>query len=241
MNRIVAMITVLNGFLRPRPLVVALTTIVVILATLSVIGQYLVFRDEVGFRTRNVLFDLFNLDGERKIPTAFSAFLILGNAVLLFFITAVTADQRGRYVKHWFVLACIFVYLSYDEAVGIHESAFDPLMPYFGSEFLHFWVIPASIILVVLGLAYLRFLLRLPPATRTLFLLSAAIYIGGALGIETLGGLYAQQHGKNNMGYMLLSDVEEVAEMMGMILFTYALLNYLRDLLVNRVTHEAAS
>lgn len=240
MNRIDAAIAVMSRGIRPRTLVIAGTTIVVILATLSVIGQYLYFQDEVGSRTRNLLYTKFNLDGERKIPTLFSALLILGNAVLLFSIAAVTQARHGRYVKHWFALACIFAFLSYDEATVFHEWAFDFLMPYFGSEFLHFWVIPVSLIMVVLGLVYLRFLLRLPPVTRNLFFLSAAIYLGGALGFETLGGLYAEQHGKGNLTYSLLADIEEVAEMMGMILFAYTLLSYLQDLAADQARPGSA-
>lgn len=226
-----AIIAYLAWNIRPWALVIPFALIVVVLAALSVAGQYAVFVAEPGTRQSNLLFNLFNLDGERLIPTIFSALLILGNSVLLFFIAVTTAGARGRFPLYWLALAGIFAYLSFDEATKIHEESLDFLMPLFRSDFLHFWVIPASLIMLVLGLVYWRFLFHLPRATRNLFFLSAFIYLGGALGLETLGGLYAEQYGKNNFPYSLLADVEEVAEMTGMIVFGYMLLTYLRSLI----------
>lgn len=222
-----------------RRLVILCSVIVVILTILSVIGQYIYYRDPVGFRTKNVLINLFNLDGEKKIPTLFAASLIFGNGVLLLFIATVKSYRKESHVGYWFALGCIFVYLAYDEARKIHEWVLDFLMPWFGSEFIHFWVIPASIIMVAVGIAFLPFLRHLPRTTRNLFLLSAAVYLGGALGFETIGGLYAEVHRKNNLTYNLLADAEEVLEKTGMIVFGYTLLTYLQSLLREQ-PHEAA-
>jgi hypothetical protein len=214
---------------RPGFLVAFLGSTAVALAALSLIGQYEYFMAipaEDGF-----LYRIFGLDGERPTPTTFSALLLLGNAMLLLGIAIGEARRDGHHPRLWFLLSLVFVYLAIDEAVRIHETALDFLIPVLGIEFLHFWVIPASAIMLVLLGVYWRFLCDLPPGTRRLVLLSAAIYLGGALGMETVGGLYAERFGKDNFEYQLMVDVEELAEMLGMVVFAGALLAYWRDLI----------
>jgi hypothetical protein len=225
---------------RPRFLVGFLGTIAVGLTALSLIGQYEYFVQ--GVTNENAVFyRIFNLDGERRTPTTFSALLLLGNAAMLLAIAANRARRAGKHVVLWFLLSGIFVYLAIDERVGIHEEALDFLIPllglenfvirWLGIEFLHFWVVPGSFIMLVLLGVYWRFLRDLPLRTRRLVLLSAAIYLGGALGIETIGGLYAVQFGKDNLEYQLIANVEELAEMLGMVVFAGTLLRYWHELL----------
>jgi hypothetical protein len=76
-------------------------------------------------------------------------------------------------------------------------------------------------------LAYLSFLARLPARTRRLLLTAGAVYVGGALGVESISGWQAAAHGEHNLGYHLIVTLEELCEMMGVVLFIYALLDYL--------------
>jgi len=57
---------------------------------------------------------------------------------------------------------------------------------------------------------------------------AAATYLGGALGVEMLGGRYASLYGTKTLAYSLLVAVEEGLEMAGSVLFIDALLDYLR-------------
>ena len=82
---------------------------------------------------------------------------------------------------------------------------------------------------LILGLLFLKFLLRLPPLTRWSFLGAGAVYLGGAIGIEMIGGRYAESHGDENLTYQLLTHLEESMEMAGMIVFIHALLRYLAE------------
>lgn len=70
---------------------------------------------------------------------------------------------------------------------------------------------------------------RLPARTRSLFLVSGAIYVAGALGCEMIGGLVEQRFGRRGPEFALEVLVEESLEMGGSILFIYAVAAYLRD------------
>jgi hypothetical protein len=235
---------------RPLFLVTFLGATSVALASLSLIGQYEHFVQGVA-KDSAVFYRLFNLDGENRIPTTFSVLLLFGNAALLLGIAAGQARRAGKHLVLWFLLSGIFVYLAIDERMGIHEEALDFLIPLLGVEnilirllgieFLHFWVVPASFIMLALLGMYWRFLRDLPSGARRLVLLSAAIYLGGALGIETIGGLYATQFGKDNLKYQLIANAEELAEMLGMVVFAGTLLRYWHDLLRAEAQSRLAS
>ena len=101
---------------------------------------------------------IFKVDREGSIPTYFSALMLLAAAGAL---AVIARRERGRrYARHWTGLAAIFLYLSVDEAVGIHELTIDPTRELLGVRgFLLFtWVVPAAALLVVFAVAYWRFM-----------------------------------------------------------------------------------
>ena len=89
------------------------------------------------------------------------------------------------------------------------------------------WVIPYGIATFLLGLFYLRFLWRLPSATRRRFIVAGIIFLTGAIAFDMLGGLEAETYGFNNVIYCALYTIEEFLEMLGSILFLSALLRHL--------------
>jgi hypothetical protein len=126
-------------------------------------------------------------------------------------------------------LAGIFVYLSADEASFMHELLNPALRPtrllpgplYFG------WVIAGIVVTVVVSALYARFVWRLLPSVRRLFLLAAALYLGGALGVEMVSAAHAFRAGTDNLAYSLWTTVEEALEMAGVAVFVYGLLRQL--------------
>ena len=88
-------------------------------------------------------------------------------------------------------------------------------------------VIPAAIVVTIIGLSYLRFLGALPPRTRWQFLRAGAVYVGGALGVELVLAWWTDRVGDKNFVYALIDLVEESMEMIGVGLFLLALLEYL--------------
>lgn len=179
------------------------------------------------------LVPLFYVDAERNIPTGFSTLLLLLAALLLAVITVLKRKQTGFPVSYWAVLSFGFLFMAADEAWSFHEGLMEPMRQLLGDGklgVLYFaWVIPGIALVLVLALFFLRFLLRLPAKTRLNFLLAATLYIGGTIGVELIGGRFAELHGIRNLTYSMIVTVEESLEMAGVIIFIWALLVYIAD------------
>lgn len=52
-------------------------------------------------------------------------------------------------------------------------------------------------------------------------LIAAAFTIGGAIGLELIGGRYWALHGSDNLPYRMMQNVEESMEMSGLIILIY--------------------
>jgi len=80
---------------------------------------------------------------------------------------------------------------------------------------------------VLFIISYLRFMLRLPERIMILFLVSGAIFIAGALGIEIIGGRHVELYGRYTLTYSFIYTCEEFLEMLGIVTFVYTLLLYI--------------
>lgn len=116
-----------------------------------------------------------------------------------------------------------------DEILSLHEKTIEPVRNALqtGGLFYFAWVIPASVLVLVLLLVFLGFLAHLPTRTRNLFLIAGTIYVGGALGLEMVGGYYVESDRVENIMYVILVTIEELLEMLGVIVFIHALLSYI--------------
>ncbi len=203
-------------------------------AAITVVLLNVVFhivRYGMGYDGIGVL-DQFDLDSERNLATYFSAAVLLTLAGLLVAIGRIEHRRGSRDAGYWFLLAAALLYVSIDEATGLHGGVTGPLRETFGLSgvFYFAWVIPATIDLAVFGIVCIRFFLRLDTRTRRLFTLSALLYVGGALGMELVGGYYFDAHGGENPVYSAIVTVEETLEIAGMLVFLYALLDRVRRL-----------
>ena len=144
---------------------------------------------------------------------------------------AVARAREDRWWRHWVGLCLIFVALAIDEAASIHELTIEPMRDLFGASGILYWawVIPGGIFVIMVAAIYLRFILQLPDRTRRLFIISAVTFVGGALGMEMIGAAWFDVHGRRNLGYSFFWTVEETLEMCGVLIFIYALLNYLSN------------
>ena len=195
----------------------------------SVAGQ--VMKYIFGHDTVFGLVPLFNVSQEQNIPTLFSVLLLISCSVLLSLIFYLHRKQDAKLNVYWIILAMGFVYMAIDEFAQLHENlgiSFIPLIGDHSHGFLYYsWVIPAFALIIFLALFFSNFLFKLPKATRISFIIAGVIYLTGLLGIEMLGGSYHELHGKENLTYSLISTLEESLEMLGLILFIRALLDYL--------------
>jgi hypothetical protein len=175
----------------------------------------------------------FNLDVERNIPTLYSCLGLLFSSLLLGVIAYAKNLDGDRYKNHWKILSFIFLYLSLDEAGQLHEKLIDPMRNLLNATgFLYFtWIVPFGFLVAIFLLSYSKFLFHLPVSTRKLFVAAGALYIGGAIGVEMLGGYVADTTGQENVSYVIVITLEESLEMLGIVVFIHALTSYIKTYL----------
>jgi hypothetical protein len=173
----------------------------------------------------------FNVDSEWNLPTWYTSFALLLSAGLLAVCAAAARRQSAGCVGYWRGLSVIFVLLSLDEFAGFHEGIRstmpESLLP---GPIAQGWLPVGFALVVVVGLIYLRFLMALPRRTALLFAGAGALYVVvGAMGIEAITWLMGYHTGQasRDMTYNLLATGEELAEMLGIVLLIYALLDHL--------------
>jgi hypothetical protein len=176
------------------------------------------------------LLPYFNLDAEGNLPSWYAASTLLFCAGLLAIIAQAKQRQQDRYARQWLGLCLIFAFLSLDEATSLHEHLSDPtqaLLPSYTTGYFYYaWVIPVACLLPLLGVTYARFLLALPRRFAWRFIVAGIVYVGGAVGVELLGGRSASLQGTETLTYALLVALEEGCEMIGIVIFLSALTAY---------------
>lgn len=208
----------------------ALLSAVAVLVALSTAGQ-LALHLLPAFPGRDFLAYAVYLDNEQSVPTAFAFLLLLACAGASGVIAWRVRREGLEGARHWTAVSALFVVVALDELMAVHERAIEPLREQLGTGgLLNFaWVIPGMAVAVLLAAVFARFLLRLPASTRRLTILAAALFLGGALGFEMLGGAYADRQGTDGLGYAAISTTEETLELVGATVFIYAALRHLRD------------
>jgi hypothetical protein len=163
-----------------------------------------------------------SLSYEANLPTWYSSGLLWTAALGL---AGCARRELGRARVGWWGLAAIFVLLSLDESIELHEHLG-------GAErhgVLYFsWVVPGALITATFCAAYLRFWWRLPTTTRRGFAWAFAIYVGGALGMELPLGAWYERYGDEHPIYAALDFVEESLEIAGLSVFLVAISEQLR-------------
>jgi hypothetical protein len=199
---------------------------------------------------------IFDVGEERSIPTWFESMQFMLCSILLAVVTVAKKQRNDRYSLHWSFLSIIFLLLSLDEVASIHEAigqqserllhsatGFTP-----GGAIKFFWVVPGTIFVLILLVAYLRFLADLPQSTRRMFLFAGALFVLGALGLEMLSAqvssssegianFFGMELGLSRQSGSALPKImiglqtcfEEMFEMLGLTAFVYALLAYIRS------------
>ncbi|HEX2153882.1 MAG TPA: hypothetical protein VHL52_07885 [Acidimicrobiia bacterium] len=174
---------------------------------------------------------LANVDAENAFPTWLAAVLMTGAAGLSAVLGRDEHRREGSYARHWYVLAAIMAVLSVDEVAALHEATAGPLRAALDLSglFYYGWVVPALIGVVVLTVAYGRFVLALRAPAKGRVVLAAALFVGGAVGLEMVAGLFAGTAARDGAGFFLLATTEEVMELAGLILLIDTFLLLLED------------
>jgi len=216
--------------IEPSAIARALAAAVAVLVTLSVAGQLIKY--VMGWHAYGLI-PFFYVDEEQNLPAYFSGLLLLVAALLLGSITVLKKKDRAPYVASWAILCCGFVLMAFDELFSFHERLMTPMQRILGNDtpgiFTFAWVVPAIVLVLLLGVFFVKFLLHLSAKARFNFVLAAILYLGGAIGFELIEGAYAKLHGGQNLTFSMLTTVEESLEMIGVVVFIYGLLRYLAD------------
>jgi hypothetical protein len=181
-----------------------------------------------------------DLDGEANIPAWYSSSLWLIAALLSSLIAVSKHRASAPFVAHWFGLCAVCVFFSMDEAAQIHEYiglALDRqvfrrwafLDVYQGWVFS--WEYYGIAFVLVFLLVFRRFLRHLPPRILLLMITAGAIFLFGALGVETISAAAVNKKidiPTPNLWTIILVAAEEFFEMAGVVLFIHSLLAYMR-------------
>lgn len=218
-----------NLQVKVETIVAILTIITVCLALLSLLGTCIKFL--AGYDSVYGTTPKFNLDTEANIPTFFSAMLLLCAGGLFFTVALHKKAVRDAFTWQWVLLSLIFVYLAFDEATEIHGLVMRPFNSLFHfSGIFHFsWIVLGLLLLAVAGVYFLKLYSSFSPVFKRRFLEAAFVFISGLLGMEMVSGAYADSYGENNITYELLTTIEEILEMAGIILLIRALLLYIKQ------------
>lgn len=214
--------------LKPARIFRGLLAIIAVLALAGLLVHLLRFRYGLTNPQTFGFIDLFDMDRESSVPTWFSSGLLAACAALLALIAIAKRSRSDPWFWHWAGLGLIFMLLSLDEIAKIHEGLGRILDKNFVLDGLltHGWVLIAIPLLLVLLFLYISFLRALPPRSAWLFLLSAAVYLCGVVGVEAYSGLIAYIHGSLDVRFALLTSLEETLEMLGLAFFIYSLTDY---------------
>jgi hypothetical protein len=216
--------------LNPKKIFWLLTGIALLLALVSLLCQYLIHIRHIDLSKVIALLDV---DAELSLPSIYSVFLLFIDTLLLALITMMKRKEKSAFLAGWIVLTLGFLFLTFDEGATIHEKLMTPVRNSLGDDlpsyFYFTWVIPALAAIVLLAVLFFSFLKNLPSRARVGFLVSASIYLGGAIGMELVGGTYVSQNGMENFNFNLLATLEESLEMLGASMFVRTLLTYISD------------
>lgn len=170
----------------------------------------------------------FDVNSERSFYTWLSSCTLFVAGILSFLQTELHRDDRKMRV-YWSALGVIFILLSADEAMSFHEKL-GQFVPHSHNAGLltYAWVIPGMAFVLVVGLSFVRFLLNLPAHERLLLILSGAIFVSGAIGMEMIAGNLEDNGMLDTFTYRIASNSEEALEVLGVLLFVRVLLTRLQ-------------
>jgi hypothetical protein len=199
----------------------------VLISTAGQLVKYLTGHDELMG-----LLELTYVDDEVNFPTLFSVLLLAIASLCLAVVTALARAQKSRDAWRWAILGLGFLYLAFDEGISLHERLNAPVRALLGRGEdsptpIGYWIVRGLVAAIVLIMLFWGFLRRLPPRTMRLFLLAGSSYLFGAAVLDTLGVRWGRAHGEHNAAYVTMATVEESLEMAGVIVFIYAVLDYL--------------
>jgi hypothetical protein len=172
-----------------------------------------------------------DVNAEGNLPTWFSVVLMSAGAVAVWVVAQQRRRSRSADAGAWYALAAVVALMSLDEMVSLHEAAGHVLrnqidVPVLGK---YAWIIPGAVATLFASRVLLRAVGSLPTIARRRLVGAASLFIGAALGIEVLEALLLNDdHNYLGDGMHVLTGAQECFEMLGAVLFLYAVLGEIR-------------
>ena len=182
--------------------------------------------------------EYFNVGIEQNIPTLYSVLIWTSAAAITGLIAHFEASEKTRFMGRWRALSLSFLFLAFDEGTTFHEHMGDlteeyltPMCVGAPTGYLYFiWVLPYGALVMLLAGLYAPFLDALPSRTKWGLILSAVVFLGGAMGIEMISAaVYETKTERHPVSYAVLYSIEEFMEMLGVALLNYFMLDYLKS------------
>lgn len=220
----------INIIIQPKKILKYLLTLQALLLLMHLSTWYL---DRYKIIKLKNIVTLFNLNNESNIPTTFTVLLLGFSALLLLIIAIHSKIIKDRFTFQWYLLSLGFLYIAIDEGSIIHELSMKYLSNTFGAGpagiFTFSWVLLLVILVPILIVVFFSFLRNLPKASMKRFGLAGIIYILGSVGFEMIGGVVIHYFKSSSQLFFWAYTIEETLEILGIILFIYALLMHLME------------
>jgi hypothetical protein len=205
----------------PRAVTRVLVGVVTALTALSIAAQ--VARFGLGIPNAYGLVPLVDAIGEHNVPTFYSSVALLLAAVLA---GALALAASGRSVRGWTTLGVLFFLAAMDEFITFHELVDEWMKRLVDTGgVLHWaWVLPGGAFALAVLVALRSFVRSLDRPIRVRLVAGAALFLGGALGIELAEGAVLSADGGFSLTWGLVCTSQETLEMLGVVVWIEALL-----------------
>jgi hypothetical protein len=221
-----------------------ITQVLILIALFFTLASVAVQVAKVNLGLGNLrgLVPLFTVGNDESIATWYSTAVLLLCFAFLAAIAVVKKITNDRYFLYWAGLSVVFLYLSADEHFSIHERLGRRIGQFvldaagIAQEGIlrRAWVVFGIGMVLIVTLVFLRFFIALPPKTRRIFFIAGLLFVSGAIGLEMAAAFYLDLYGggdnmtlAQNTVRTQLPNVEEFLEMLGVIVFLYALMSYI--------------
>ena len=168
------------------------------------------------------------LDGERNLLAWLSSSTMILIAWLLYSRGRLRDRRAEGQAMSWMLAGAVFMLLSADESLALHEQTGNMLRAKLGlSGLFHFGWLAIALVLVPVGIVLFRkFIIQVNRETKGAALVALVIYLAGAFGIEMFTGYLISGSGlkMETVEYQTLVAIEEGLEFVGLWIFLMALL-----------------
>ncbi|MDP2620360.1 MAG: hypothetical protein Q8P46_09315 [Hyphomicrobiales bacterium] len=203
-----------------RRLPIWLWATVAVLVAAHIVAMIIHFRvAELSCHVR----ELFDLEENESFAGLFTTLILIFAGLSVLYHARQLREERLFIRFLWRLLGIGFCLLAIEKFIALHRK--------FGALVDVSWPAVAVGAALIVAIAYIPFLARLPAKTRILFLVAGAIYVIGSIGIDFSTEWFPESGAHDacgdpivTLGYRLTAAIEAGLEMSGVVLFIQAML-----------------